>query len=254
MDILNSINEEQLFLGIPIEIPETCHIYTPTLRQIAEIGAKNFYSYLNILTLDKEDIDEFLKEQKIEEAQEELTPFQFTLINAHYDSDYLKNLEEAFKLFLHEEEIYVLEKNEAIILGDLKDNRIINEEKFNIICEIIKRANSVEKPSSEQRMNNPSNSKAAEIIRKIKEGRKLKEKNNHSSLSFLDLVASLAAKGNGLNAINVWDLTYFAFNDQFKRMQAIEEYQQAIGAIHAGADPKKINLKPWIRNFQEEEK
>ena len=72
------------------------------------------------------------------------------------------------------------------------------------------------------------------------------------NLSFLDLVASLAAKGNGLNALNVWNLTYYAFNDQFKRMQAIEEYEQAMGAIQAGADPKKIKVEHWIKNIQSE--
>lgn len=249
MDILNSISDEQLFIGTPFEIPNTCTVYSPTLRQIAEIGTKNFYNYLNLLTLEKEDIDDFFKEQGIE--SEDLTPFQFTLLNAHHDSEYLSNVEKAFEFFLHEKQIYLLEENEAIILGDLKDNRIINSEKFDLICKIIKKMNSVEEPSSEQRMDNPSNAKAAEIIKKLKEGRKIKEKNSSGNLSFLDLVASLAAHGNGLNALNVWDLTYYAFNDQFKRMQAIEEYEQAIGAIQAGADPKKIKLEHWIKNIQE---
>lgn len=250
MDILNSINNEYFFIGIPIEISNTCKVYTPTLREIAEIGTKNFYSYLNILTLEKEDIDEFFKEQNIE--NDGTTPFKFTLMNASHDSEYLNNLEKAFELFLHEKDIYILEENEAIILGDLKDNRIIDENKFNTICSIIRKANTVEKPSSEQRMDNPSNSKAEEIIKKIKEGRQLKEKNSDLNLSFLDLVASLAAKGNGLNALNVWNLTYYAFNDQFKRMQAIEEYEQAMGAIQAGADPKKIKVEHWIKNIQSE--
>ena len=166
MDILNSINDEYFFIGIPIEIGDTCKVYTPTLREIAEIGTKNFYSYLNILTLEKEDIDEFFEEQG--EKNDGVTPFKFTLANAHYDSVYLNNLEKAFELFLHEKDIYILKENEAIILGDLKDNRIIDEKKFDTICSIIRRANSVEKPSSEQRMDNPSNSKAEEIIKKIK--------------------------------------------------------------------------------------
>ena len=90
-----------------------------------------------------------------------------------------------------------------------------------------------------------------EIIKKIKEGRKLKEKTKNSELSFLDLVASLAAKGNGINPFNVWDLTYYAFNDQFKRMQAIEDYEQAIRSIEAGADPKKIKVEHWIKSIQD---
>lgn len=252
MDILNSISDEQFFVGVPIEIPDTCFVYSPTLRQIAEIGAKNFYSCLNLLTLDKEDVDEFFKEQGMENV--DITPFRFTLLNAHQDSEFLNNLKDAFKLFLHEEEIYVLMENEAIILGDLKENRIINSEKFDTICSIIRRANSVDKASSEERMDNPSNSKAAEIIRKIKEGKKVREKNKSSDLSFLDLVASLAAKGNGLNALNVWDLTYYAFNDQFKRMQAIEDYEQSLHALQSGADPKKVKLEYWVKNIQEKKK
>lgn len=252
MDILNSISDEQFFIGIPIEIPDTCKIYSPTLRQIAEIGAKNFYSYLNLLTLDKEDIDEFFKEQGFEKS--EITPFQFTLMNAHQDSEYLNSLKKAFQLFLKEKEIYILVENEAIILGDLKDNRIINSEKFDAICAVIRKMSSIEKQSSEQRMDNPSNSKAEEIIKKIKEGRKLKEKNSSNELTFLDLVASLAAKGNGLNAINVWDLTYYAFNDQFRRMQAIEDYEQTLHALQMGADPKKVKLEYWVKNIQKTKK
>ena len=249
MDILNSISDEQFFIGIPIEIPNTCHIYVPTLRQIAEIGTKNFYSYLNLLTLKKEDIDELFKAQGIENS--EISPLQFTLINAHQDSTFLDSLRKAFDFFLHEKEIYILVENEAIILGDLKDNRIINSEKFDAICAILRKAHDIGKSNSEQEMDKPSNAKAAEIIKKIKQGRQFLQEGKNNNLTFLDLVASLAAKGNGLNALNVWDLTYYAFNDQFKRMQAIEDYEQKIHAIQAGADSKKINLEHWIQNVRE---
>lgn len=249
MDISNLINEEKFFIGIPIEISDTCTIYFPTLREIANIGAKNFYSYLNLLTLDKEDVDEFFSQQGLE--NNEISPFQFTLMNAHNDSMYLNNLKRAFDFFLHEKEIYILVENEAIVLGDLKENRIINSEKFDAICSVLRASHNVGQRTNEQKMDNPSNAKAAEIIKKIKEGRKLKEKTKNSELSFLDLVASLAAKGNGINPFNVWDLTYYAFNDQFKRMQAIEDYEQAIRSIQAGADPKKIKVEHWIKSIQD---
>lgn len=252
MDISSLINEEKFFIGIPIEIPETCSIYSPTLKQIAEVGTKNFYNFLNLLTLEKEDIDDFFKEQGIENNQ--ITPFQFTLINAHQDSQYFNNLQSAFKFFLHETDIHILVENEAIVLGELSENRIIDSEKFDAISEIIRKSNNIEKASAEQRMDNPSNAKAAEIIRKIKEGRKLKEKNSTDNLSFLDLVASLAAKGNGLNAINVWDLTYYAFNDQFKRMQAIENYDNALAALRAGAKASEVKVEYWIKNIHENKK
>ena len=93
MDIANLINKEQFYAGIPAKIDNLCKVYPVTLREIATVGAKNFYSYLNLFTLEKEDIDEFLKQQGIEE---DLTPFQFTLINAVGDQQYLNNLQEAF--------------------------------------------------------------------------------------------------------------------------------------------------------------
>ena len=82
MDIANLIKKEQFFVGIPTEIGSICKVYPVTLKEIAQVGAKNFYSYLNLLTLKKEDIDDFFKQQGIEEA---LTPFQFTIITADND-------------------------------------------------------------------------------------------------------------------------------------------------------------------------
>ena len=77
---------------------------------------------------------------------------------------------------------------------------------------------------------------------------------NSSDLSFSDLVASLAAGGNGLNILNVWDLPYYAFNDQFKRMQMKEEYENTYKSLLAGADPKKVKIRYWIDTIQDKEK
>lgn len=248
MDIQNLINKEQFFVGIPTEIENICKIYPVTLREIAQIGVKNFYSYLNFFTLEKEDIDKFLRQNEIEGSY---TPFQFILINACNDNQYFLNLKKAFKFFLHENDITLLPDNEAIILGSITEERLIMEETFNNICAIIRYQNNVQQ-SEEMKMNNPSDAKAAQIIKQIKEGRKLREKKNNSNLSFTDLVASLAAKGNGLNALNVWDLTYYAFNDQFKRMQMIEEYESARQSLLAGADPKKVKIEYWMKPIEQE--
>ena len=62
MDISNLINKEQFFVGFPTEIDNLCKVYPVTLREISRVCAKNFYSYLNLFTLEEEDIDEFLKQ------------------------------------------------------------------------------------------------------------------------------------------------------------------------------------------------
>lgn len=241
--------------GIPIEIPNDngilCTIYPITLREIATIGAKNFYSYLNIFTLNKEDVDEYFREQELELN---LTPFQFLITMSKADPEYFKMVEKAFRFFLHED-ICILETNEAIVLGDISEERIINNEYFETIKLIVEKQNVLDTENASARMDNPSDAKAAQIIKKLKEGRKVREKaKGTSDLQFSDLVASLAAKGNGLNILNVWDLTYYAFNDQFKRMQMIENYENTYKSLLAGADPKKVKLDYWIDTIQDKEK
>ena len=224
------------------------------MRQIATVGAKNFYSYLNIFTLNKEDVDEYFASQTMEEKPD-LTPFQILLVMTQVDPQYLQTVQEAFKLFLHETKIVFLRQNEAIVLGEREENRIITNESFEVIKQVVEAANILDTQSADARMDNPSDAKAAQIIKKLKEGRKMREKaKNNSDLSFSDLVASLAAGGNGLNILNVWDLPYYAFNDQFKRMQMKEEYENTYKSLLAGADPKKVKIRYWIDTIQDKEK
>lgn len=262
MDTTNLINTEKFMAGVPIEIPNNneegteilCTVYPITLRQIATVGAKNFYSYLNIFTLNKEDVDEYFAGQTMEEKPD-LTPFQFLLVMTQVDPQYLQSVQEAFKLFLHETKIVFLRQNEAIVLGEREENRIITSESFEVIKKVVEAANILDTQSADARMDNPSDAKAAQIIKKLKEGRKMREKaKSNSDLSFSDLVASLAAGGNGLNILNVWDLPYYAFNDQFKRMQMKEEYENTYKSLLAGADPKKVKIRYWIDTIQDKEK
>ncbi len=258
MNIMNSINPEQFMAGIPIKVfdnqsKELCKVYPVTLREIAEVGAKNFYSYLNVFTLNKEDIDEYFSQQA--EIDGDFTPFQFLLVLTQVDPQYLVTAQMAFKMFLHEDSVSFLAQNEAIVLGDIKEERVINNELFEQIRTYVQAANLLDTQSAEAKMDNPSDAKAAQIIKKLKEGRKAREKaKSGSELTFSDLVASLAAGGNGLNILNIWDLTYYAFNDQFKRMQMREEYENSYRSILAGADPKKVKLKYWISNIQDKDK
>ena len=64
-----------------------------------------------------------------------------------------------------------------------------------------------------------------------------------------DLVASLTIN-SALDIVNVWSISYYAFNDQFKRMRILEQYSTGLQSIMAGADPKKIKLQDWIQSIQ----
>ena len=76
-----------------------------------------------------------------------------------------------------------------------------------------------------------------------------KAKNNDSDgerLTLDDLVSIVCANGNGINIFNVWDLSFYAFNDQFNRMKMFDDYQISVQSLLAGADPNEIELKHWM--------
>ena len=78
--------------------------------------------------------------------------------------------------------------------------------------------------------------------------RKNKKANDKSNLELSDLIASLAIGGN-YNLINVWDLTYYAFQDQLKLMSWSEEFDINTRASLAGAKLDKSKLSHWIKTM-----
>jgi hypothetical protein len=49
--------------------------------------------------------------------------------------------------------------------------------------------------------------------------------------------------------LNVWDLTYYAFQDQLKRMSWREEFDINTRASLAGAKLDKNKLSHWIKSM-----
>jgi hypothetical protein len=54
-----------------------------------------------------------------------------------------------------------------------------------------------------------------EKVRKAKAKKAAQEK---SDMKFSDLIGSMTINDCGLNMVNIWDITYYAFHDQLKRM------------------------------------
>ena len=66
----------------------------------------------------------------------------------------------------------------------------------------------------------------------------------------IDLISVLASKHNNLNIMNIWELNYFQFNDQFQRMQLIENYDMSVRQLLAGVDKKHVNLEHYIKKIK----
>jgi len=88
-------------------------------------------------------------------------------------------------------------------------------------------------------------------VRRAKAKQAAREK---SDLKFSDLIGSMTINNCGLNMNNIWDITYYAFHDQLKRMGWRDQFNINNQAALAGAKLKKDQLKHWMRSIASSDK
>lgn len=239
---MNSTNRFKALAGLPIEVSDgTCLIYPAKLIEIAELGIEEYFKYVNLLTLSASEVKQMLKE--------DITPFNFLFINSIYKENFGKEFEKALTFFTRES-ILLLPDLEAISIGNFEDSRMITEENFTEIQNIIKFQNfifdDIVKFKGENESAKHIKDRLAKAKEKVERAKRVKEE---SKIEISDLVGSLTSR-TSLNILEVWNISYYSFNDQFKRMRLLESYETGLQSLMAGADPKKIKLKDWIQSIQ----
>lgn len=240
----------QIFEGSPIEIYNSsepfnyiCSVYPVTIRQTVKIKYSKYNLLLMNLVARPEDFG-----LPIENING-ITTYEIIVSNILYgDNIYRLMIIEALEFFLHENIIFSPDLN-VFYIGDISENRIIDKNIFEKIVQILKIQNCVRNGVVDDEFKNCANSKAEEIKRKILKGRQSIIVNKDMP-TFKDLISVLAANGNNLNILNIWDLTIYSFNDQFSRMQMIEEYNLNFRSLLAGASSEEIKLKHYIRAIE----
>ena len=164
-------------------------------------------------------------------------------------------MKQAFKFFTHETISFSLDPAQ-IVVGPLQEKHILTEEKFYELQTLIRRAYflQVEGQQIVINKNDPPSVKA--LKQKIREGRakvrKAKAKESAqkgTDLRFSDLIGSFTINHCNVNAINVYDMTYYMFHDQLKRMGWRDQYNINTRAALAGAKLKQSQLKHWMRQI-----
>lgn len=239
---MNSTNRLKALAGLPITMSDfTCVIHPATLREIAIIGVNTYFKYVNLLTISKSEVLQMIKQ--------EITPFNFLLVNSLYKEDFKIEFVQALNFFL-KEEILILGEVEAICIGNFEDGRMLTEENFNEFQEILKFQNFIQtdivKYTGEDDAAKHIKGRLAQSREKLERIKRVREE---SKIELSDLISSLSVNSS-LNILDIWNISYYAFNDQFKRMRILEQYNTGLQSIMAGADPKKIKLQDWIQSIQ----
>jgi hypothetical protein len=212
------------------------------LKDIIALGYMKYQQMLNIFVLSIGDIIQ----GEISDEFKDINVFDL-LINSG-EKELLEGLLNSIEKLLNVEITYV-DKN-TILLDDKK----IDRDNWDEICKIIKLQNCF-KTDEEKDGENPADARTAELLRKRAEARKLleKAKKNDSDgepLTFADLVSILSANGNNINLLNVWDLNFYQFNNQFNRMKMLEDYDISIRSLLAGAKAEDVDLKHWMSKIK----
>lgn len=241
------MNDEKVFVGQPLLFKEICFIYPPLNKDIIKIGYNKFLTYLSIITKSQEDIEDELKDsidQITAEGGRIPTPFEYILTLSSLSQDIKKIFEESFEFFLQEKVIF-LKEIPAILVGPPTEKRLIKEEDFFDFQNVVRSSictKLVERPNPNEHI------KIRKMKAKQRERDRVKAKKS-GTCELNTLLTSICCLGIGITPFNVGDLTYGAMNQLIARSQKKETYDTDVASLLAGADPKKVKIDYWIKDF-----
>ena len=244
--------------GSPVLLDDICAIYPATLGEIVDEGYDNFERYLSVLTATKPTTAHD-NDSELSQLMDSLTDFQYILMIATVDMQTNQIMKSAFRFFTHEEVIFSLDPAQ-IVVGPLQEKHILTEEKFYEFQRILKRMYFLEVEGEEIIIyadDLPAVRRMKEKMRKNRElvrRAKAKQNGEKSDLKLSDLIGSITINNCGLNISNIWDITYYAFHDQLKRMGWRDQFNINQKAALAGAKLKKSQLKHWMRSIANNDK
>lgn len=253
-------NETLKFLkGSPVFIEDICAVFPATLGQIVDEGYDNFQQYLGVLTASKP-TTKLDGDNELSELMEKLTDFQYVLLMANLDPQVHKVLKKGFKFFTHEDVIFSLDPAQ-IIIGPIEEKHLLTESEFYDFQRLLRRMYFLESEGEEiiiYEDDLPQTKKLKMQMRanreKVRKAKAKKAQQEKSDMQLSDLIASLTLNDCGLNILNIWDITYYAFHDQLKRMGWRDQFNINQKAALAGAKLNKSQLKHWMRSIASQDK
>lgn len=245
--------------GSPVFINDICAIFPPSIGQIVDEGYENFQKYVGVLTATKPNTN-YDKDKELKDLMKQLSDFQYIILMANLDPQIHTLLKRGFKFFTHEDAVFILDPAQ-IIIGPASEKHILTESEFYDFQHIIRRLCFLESEEDEIIIydDDPEITKRLKLQQrdrreKLRRAKAKDAKKNGSDLKFSDLIGSITLNDCGLNIINIWNVSYYAFHDQLKRMGWRDQFNINQRAALAGAKIEKSQLKHWMRSIADSDK
>ena len=239
-------------MGLPIDYRGVCKIYPPKVKDI--VDNPKALQLFKLLTYSQEEIEDLFDEKPSEELQEKRipTPLEFVLINSYYNKEFKELVKEAFQFFIHED-VTMLFENKIILIGnaedlvkikDIKQFRYLNEDNFFDFQNIVRETMGLKALDRPDPNCDPM---IKRIKKKVRYRERMKAKNSKKGISLTTTLAAICCMGIGITPLNIGEMSYASINVITTLYQQKEKYQTDIDSLMAGADPKKVHPKYWIR-------
>ena len=239
-------------MGAPVFIEDICAMYSKTWRQIIIEGYDNFQQYLSVLTSTKP--TDVKGNEELANIIQQVTDFQYILLFASADSEVGNIAKRGLQFFTMVDDVKFDLINPSIILTKDGTERVLDEEHFYDLQKLLRRCYFLEE-EGEEIIISPDDDPVTKRIKmqmranreKVRKAKAAKAAKDKSNLKISDLIGSMALNDCGLNMNNIWDITYYAFHDQLKRMGWRDQFNINQKAALAGAKINKSQLKHWMR-------
>ena len=240
--------------GLPVIFKDICIIQSPSLNDIAVEGLDKFYQYLSATQIHKPDK---IEDDEVKQLLSPLSDFEYLLLLTQMDPEDNKLIRNSLEFFTKEKVTFITNPP-SIVFGSPTEKRILKKEDFLFFQEEICLACAMRDPK-EQTIDflDSDSPKTRELKMQMLAGRRKREEakrkqrkdSGEKELELSDLIGSLTIADNSYNLLNVWDLSYYAFQDQFRRMGWREEFDINTRASLAGAKLDKNKLSHWIKTM-----
>ena len=250
--------------GEPIYIDKVGHVKPPLLQDIKKkLGYENYNLFCSLLALD---LETYLNVTELKERYDELsdgakeynTFYNLITHSEQYREMYLN----IFSFFMVENVMFDIDSN-MFVVWDMQFNAesqqeeetivgLINQDNFETVRDVLLQVNGLKQ--LEEKPVKYKNERARLLAEKIKKHEEEKAlKSQKGSLDLGQRISKFCADNkNGINILNVWDMTIFQFYDQwsqhnFIRQTAIQDMVYANTVSFS--DLKAYDSQLWLKNI-----
>lgn len=237
------MSELKLLKGSHIQIMEGLNIYPLTIGEITDdIGEEIYNSFLSIITLTRSKVDVDSGAVTREELNSVNNDLELIFLLSTKDPQILAIFILALKTFLKSDIDIV--KDVGIVIKNDNGTFSLEYDLFKQIKSVIMKQNYLKEEKEIEYK--PVNSKAEELMEKLKkEKAKIQKQNTDNGLSLSGIVSIVATYSNDVNIFTVWNLTIYQLYEIYLRIVVWDNYHTNFLLIPHVSDSTSLDLKHW---------